>query len=702
MDVSRFDASKLGLMTVPTPATDLTPHWRRIRRDHGDAHAALRRVAEAAYEQGAELVRLDDGDADMSAALEANLLRIDGDGVAFRDAEVKREYLARHAASSALEAWDDPEAFVDEIDEVQRRAARLEARREVGALVLLVLAREHGKDVVGRVGEAARLGSDDDGRNDALWALYDPFCEALPDLQVEAGILADTLEAVLEVTANDLAGGAAYGAVERLAGKSREHADALYDALGSRPDSPVVALLTSVLLGLAASDLPEAHSRALDLTGADRPPLRTAGILALGAFNYGGVGHSRLLRLTRERLEDLKAPQDPEIDEALARAYGKLLRRTPEATGALVELATRSDPVVQFRVASVLFLEAREASEEAWFRSALLNLARAPASHKGIWDQLDHCAARCAEDAPDLVAEFMESAVIAREYGTRDSEAELPKLLDGAFSGLVERHPEVLAATVTRWFASADNRLHRAARDVVHNTHDVLSSEPPWLKLDERVLGSLEERAVADVVRRIMGLVVSSRPLAALLLSAVRRESCSPDFLGFVAGALGGYVLYNFPGEAGDYLRGRIESGDASDTERAVAQAALDFNEAYLKALDRLPRLKEFQPPSQRTYLLRLAQHKQQAAMMDTAEEHSVLLGLFSKLPLKYGRAFIMEREGEFTDPSELNTMSYSAELPRGELIDPIGQAVLRMGWQSAGLPEEVTAQDGADEDADA
>jgi hypothetical protein len=61
-----------------------------------------------------------------------------------------------------------------------------------------------------------------------------------------------------------------------------------------------------------------------------------------------------------------------------------------------------------------------------------------------------------------------------------------------------------------------------------------------------------------------------------------------------------------------------------------------------------------------------------------------------------------MEQGDDFTEPSGLGEISYATELPRGELIDPVGQARLRMQWQSAGLDEtEFYTQDDTEEGAD-
>ena len=672
---------------------NLTPHWQRIRRDHAEAHSVLQRVTEAIYERTEESVRLDGDEVGLSAALDLGLLESADDGITFSDPDVRRDYMIRHTAKLALQAWDDPSTFANFFENAQYRTLDFGSHREVTTVVLLVLAAEHSKDVVGRMGEVARLGAEGEGRNQLFWALYDPFCEALPELDVDPGKLADVLEWVFQATANDGTAGWIYGSVERLAARSRTDAESLYQAFSLRLNSPLVELTANALVALAKFDLPEAHRCALGLTEAHQSALRRVGVAALGRFNYAEREGSDLLVPTWERFEALKGEQNPEIDQALARAYGNMLHQKPEATDALVDLSARSDPIVQIQVASILFMAADKTRDEPWFRSALLNLARVSTSHAGTWQELDHCTARCVEDTPNLVVEFMEAAVVSRDYGSEGREAELPKLLNFTFSRMVQHHPEILRAVVTRWFASSEIRLHRAAADVVHSSYDLLGAEQPWLTLDKQVLDALAEQTVVYVLQRIMGHVVTSRPLAALLLSAVQREPRSPAFLDFVAGALAGYVLYNYPNEAGGYLRSRIESGEASEVEFKLAEAALNHSEAYSKALRDLPRLKELQTPSRRLYLLRLAEHKQQATIMEEANNQSVIMSLATRVPLKYGRGFFMERDGNFTEPSNLSSFSHSVERPRGELIDPIGQTLQRMECQSAGL-YEIQSQD--------
>lgn len=305
----------------------------------------LQRVAEVIYDQTEEPVRLDGDEANLSAALELGLLESSDNGITFSDPDIRRDYLVRHTTDLALQAWDDPEMFADFFEDAQYRTLNFGTRREVTTVVLLVLAGDHGRDVVGRVGEIARSGIEDEGRNHLFWSMYDPFCKALPELDADLGKLVDTLESVFEATTGDLAGGLVYGAVEDLAARSRANAEALYDVFTSRPDSPVVSFTANALVGLTAFDLPEAHRCDLDLTRAEQSTLRRAGIAALGRFAIRIVEAADLLEAAWEHLDALKAEQDSEIPvRARSRVRGSTRSEKGRSHGSAVRTLRARGP----------------------------------------------------------------------------------------------------------------------------------------------------------------------------------------------------------------------------------------------------------------------------------------------------------------------------------------------------------------------
>jgi hypothetical protein len=445
---------------------DLTLHWQKIRRNHADAHAALQRAAAAIYERAEEPVPIPQvNEVDLSPALKLGFLTSDSGKIAFSDLEVRYDYLVRHAVDLALSAWNDLETFVSTLDEIESRSTRINVRRKIGICILLLLTYEHGKDLVGRIAEAA-MRRNAGGRNWLFWSLYHPFCEALPDLNFEPELLVDALECVLRAVAGDLCRGKIYQAVEKLATRSQDTADTLYKVFVSRLESPVAWLAVNALLGLAKFDLIEAHFRALVLTDSEQPTLRLIGIAALGSFKYAGGDQRDLLCSTLKRLEAFRTAPNTETDYMLPRAYGNLLAQAEEAMDALVELAARPNPAVQNQVADVLFHKVDEAYNQPWYKKALLNLARGPSHHIEMLQYLDYCTERYAKNDPDTALQIVEVVAVGWDYDKHGENTKLPEMLSSTFIELYNNHRNALMAGITRWFASDKRRLHLAARDL--------------------------------------------------------------------------------------------------------------------------------------------------------------------------------------------------------------------------------------------
>jgi hypothetical protein len=258
---------------------------------------------------------------------------------------------------------------------------------------------------------------------------------------------------------------------------------------------------------------------------------------------------------------------------------------------------------------------------------------------------------------------------------------------------------------LTQWVASRKQYLHFLAFDlnsyfycIPVKVGDTLeTSKNPTLVLSKEVLDTLDEETTSYVLCRIAGYVIDASSLCALLLSALQREPLLQPIIELVTELLISYVLFNYPGEAGEYLKNKAKADDITEIEAKVIQEALSQSQSYLENRTKLPRLKEFQPSTQKAYLYRLAKWKQQKEMSERAEEHSVFRKIMPSVLFLYGKATVTEREGKFTDPIPFVSISASTEIPQGELIDPIGQAYLRIWWQNIGLSttDEKTDQEG-------
>ena len=659
---------------------ELTPRFDQLKKENPRAHSALATLACAIFEEEAEpLLHSKAEKIKLDPALFPELLKTDGGGITFAQPDLRDEYLIRHSVMLAHHSWADLEKFARTFDKVRRLQAVLNLRQDFSGLVLVILARGHKKDVIERISEVARRLSSTQESNWLFWCLNPGFCEALPNLPFEAERLADSLGPVLEVGAKDSMGGLIFGAVQKLAARSQATADSLYQSFISRPE-PVIALAANALISLAEFDLPEAHRRGLALTGSEQPERRKVGIAVLGRLDYRE--QRDLLQVTLKRLKELRTSGENETGYVLVQAYGDLLGQTEEAPRGLVELAIQSDPSILHNLARVLQGNQNKL-DQPWYSEALQHLARATAREPDLLQSLDYSTVAIAKKNPDLAMSILSLGVPFRDEGDK---TELPKKLQVSFDTLHNSYPDKFEALLTQWFAASETRLHRAASQVLlfYNRGRDRAGQPE-IKLSKQVLDRLEDRTVFFLLQRLMGYLIGGRQLSALLISALQREPVSEALTRFVAEALQGYVLYNYPVKAGDFLEGICEASPGT-LSAAVAQAAIEKSQLYYNRLRDLPKMKEFIPPSRRVHLLQVARIKLFQRAMENKSRKSPLLSLVSRIPLKYGRSFFSRQEGEFTSPHELKEYSQEVESPRCSVIDPLGIEYQRMEWRLAGL----------------
>jgi hypothetical protein len=143
-------------------------------------------------------------------------------------------------------------------------------------------------------------------------------------------------------------------------------------------------------------------------------------------------------------------------------------------------------------------------------------------------------------------------------------------------------------------------------------------------------------------------------------------------------------LLTNYGGKAADYLR-TIKRRDAA---YGPVRKALKAGDAFIKALEIKEPIKELRPSEYQRSVERMHVQEMMRKAHKDAEKHSVLLNLVHRSTLLYGRKSITFVQ----DPGnkrraitmDLHSFGTSFELPRSEIIDPVGLSVMLLTFRSA------------------
>ncbi|MEE3715202.1 hypothetical protein V2H45_00425 [Tumidithrix elongata RA019] len=673
----------------------MTPHWHQIKSDNTDVHDILERIAAKVYEQDSTTVTISQADeVNLKLAIEYGYLESTNDRVSFVSSEIQLDYLTRYVADLLHQLWEDEVTFLDIFRQIASFRTHIGDPHKIVNLAIILITQEYGRDLVDLIIRAATLRNSDNLQEKMnFWKLYELFFELAPNLTVESKAILNLFDALGENF--DRGRGQVYGIIENITSQSPEEAEYFYGELLLRSKSPVCHLLIDVLRGIANSDLPKAHQRALLLSESKEPIIRRLGICSLGNFDYSQDSSQILLGSTLERFKTLLESSDPETDYMLVRAYGELLRHTSEVETVIVELSNSPKPAIWKQVMDILFMQAVKANMQGWYGQTLLNLVLSHELSSEDLPHLDHCIEKYVVDKPEFTFQIIETLASRWKFARHEGYKRLPDGLNSTFIALSKNQKTMFTAKFTEWVASNHHHLHLLAFEtneyfnpipVRTEGAEVDHNKNSFVILNKEVLDTLDEQIVCNILYRIAGYGIHASSLSALLLSSLKREQCSPKVISLVQQLLTSYVLYNYPRDAGDYLQKKLQEQNVTQLEKYVIQSALSNSNQYFEDRQKLPRLKELQPSSKQTYLLGLAHWKQQAEIMEKAEGRSIFAQMVTSVVYKYGRAFSSEHRGEFSEPSPFVLHSISTERPQGELIDPIGQAYQRLRWQSVDL----------------
>ena len=145
-------------------------------------------------------------------------------------------------------------------------------------------------------------------------------------------------------------------------------------------------------------------------------------------------------------------------------------------------------------------------------------------------------------------------------------------------------------------------------------------------------------------------------------------------------------LLHNYGGKIREYLSG-IGSADVAYQH---VQRALEEADQYISDLKSVGVVKEIHPSESQRQTVRLRNADEMRKAQKDAMDKSVLLSLVSRSVILHGRRTItfVEEPGNKRRPLEMEMTSHSVEfeLPRMEIVDPVGLDFLLRVFRSERL----------------
>ena len=626
---------------------------------------------------------------DFISAIEAGTIKIEDSQVSFAAQQLLVKWTARYCAQEVSAAWQDIDKATQELRTAESLRVRLKLSRSFSGVLINTLENDYGCKVLARLADIARGVKGQNANSPALNALYFIFCDALPQLKYEAKDLANQLSPVLEATESYNPSGLLHQAIEQLAAVSENQALAMIEAFLEEPARRSVELAANALKALWDFNPAVAHKRAIELSESNLTDCQQVGVVALSWFRYDPTKHVQELESTAIRLEELARHQDDGLLPAISQAYGTLIGSIDEpdilerVKSGFLELASNKAPRVQWVVANILFRSTGDLESTDWFWDALDCMAGVPAAQTDILNRLDWTTYKKTESDPERVMEYLKSVVMSRPYGMEGAQARLHEIYEHTVAALIDKQQTSVEAAITRWFTSRESRLILAAADLVSRlVSESRRDSDRVIQLDKSELGNLTDEDVQQVVCAIIGFVQDYGAMASLLISVLSRGDLSSSVLILIDSGLAEVALYNKPLSVGEYLRDVVAKTDTSANVRQLIEQVLARTDQYFVPLENRPDVKELMPPDIRAERFRSAEESQRYRVYQKIMfDESGFMGMIPTVPVKYGRSTIPSGFGSVESSQPMMSVRTDVELPRGEIIDPVGQMINRARW---------------------
>lgn len=526
---------------------------------------------------------------------------------------------------------------------------------------LLALAADH-VDVVLAAARRMRAGMDVFDQLHVLQA-------ALPHLDIlDVSSILDLCEAKHEKTKNDIAGGFFHFALEQWLAQHPDTAKALHELAVLSPMASHQSLVCNAIVALSKTDFAEAVEMAMEDSKSERPEAAVTGVWTLGRLLVDSTDKSLTEKLEAGIAGYLGATELSVRQQAVRAACGAM-QKSRVFDQNVMAMAQAGDQHALCGVADALFHHWKVIRQQVDLNVWLAVLALLDVEYCGGTTAADGVFFDLLEAAgyEDVVLDTLQAWVARRPPDWRDTTFAntFPRTIS-ALRGI----PALWSRFLTTWILS-ESKAHPAA--IVGLASDV-SDEGGTIRFDTAVIDELDAEGLVFLARRTLGFFIDANVLLSLTYSLLGSKDASTRIYPLVRALIVSEIGYDYPETTVKSLEHRITETEGE--EKNFLENTLADLKAMIVAERGLPRLKALRPPAQLSRYYARARAEQMRGMLREASKASILYMIANKITIKAGNGTFSHNAGAYGDVTTMGAISHSIELPRREVLDPIGNEI--------------------------
>tara|TARA_R100000306_G_C4375623_1_gene141834 strand:+ start:729 stop:2309 length:1581 start_codon:yes stop_codon:yes gene_type:complete len=506
-----------------------------------------------------------------------------------------------------------------------------------------------------------------------FWQEYRNFCTDIDSVEIDA--LLNALPKLHKKLENNLSSRQLDAAIENLTKKNASIGEELFNKILTIDNPHTFPQLANILGGLYFSNIKSAISKTQGLILSDNDILKKIGISTIVKFDLSKEKCStEFLHWINTILFDLSNDEDCNKLWPSIFFVSRNKRKYLENSERIIEnLATIKKIEIQLELLSYLSYNVDLETEFEKVEKYLPNLLHIDINYGGAYSQLSYFLETLSKKQLQIILDFLNSWIElnienARKIG----------FFTHLLNTLFDEHYQEFQKFYTSWLNHDSPNFHIAIFEMCRAGE---FREISQLTLSEEILRNYSIYDIEYITYKILAYVYDKDSSLSLIYSILEQKSNEKEIVLFLSEIFVDYLIFNYY-SAIEFLNKKMKI--AKPKLKKIIQDIIKEGEKSYSAYSELETLKEFAPSERRlNEYYRIQNKKFNKSYKEIGNNSNSFLNFAKNIHYRAGKSIFSKYRGEYTQDMTPALISHSTEMPRGEFIDPIGQAKLRLFWQN-------------------
>lgn len=506
-----------------------------------------------------------------------------------------------------------------------------------------------------------------------FWLQYQKFCNSADFLDLELFIT--TLPSLFKLINSNNGGYDFFDRIERNSAENLGFGNNLYQHIRKSSHKESWKLLPSIITGLSKSEEPKTTIvRIKELLAEDELEFKRAAIFSTLKIQITDPeiekDFNNYVFKEYQKLIDLEVI---ELHGALTKAYILKINKISNAKEMVVQLLKEGQIDAQAEAIYSLNRHIIVDDGSDFYSEIIMLLTKLDTKYIGYYNTLTYQLEMIIDSRPDLVIRFLEKWVEVNFSNLKKVE-----LFKNLFHNLYLKNKGRFEELFTRWLNSDRAHFHYA----IYNLVSSLSLDGiREISLSKKLLSDFTPNDLEYIIFKTMGFVYDKDLASSILFSILESNSHIEETVKLLKKAYVGFLIFNYY-SVQEYLNSKKKG--ATQSIRKIIDEICTTSNQYYDAFGNLPIINEFSPSEIRMNHFNKVQSKLfNKSFEENKGSQNSFLDMVTTINFRTGKSSFAKFEGRYSDKMTPQLISHSAEMPRGEFIDRVGQLKLRIIWQN-------------------